>query len=92
MLIEFRTSQSHINVSSKLKRRTAYYSRLENKLNEKMHALYGTKDYEDIAIKKIENVLNDKDIPNYLKLEGIEIILKEGNARRKNAIGLFLLT
>lgn len=57
-----------------------------------MHALYGTKDYEDITIKKIENVLNDKEIPNYLKLEGIGIILKEGNERRKNAIGLFLLT
>ena len=57
-----------------------------------MHTLYGTKDYEDNAIKKIENVLNDKEIPNYLKMEGIEIILKEGNERRKNAIGLFLLT
>lgn len=57
-----------------------------------MHALYGTKDYEDNTIKKIENVLNDKEIPNYLKMEGIEIILKEGNERRKNAIGLFLLT
>ena len=79
------------NVSSKLKRRTAYYSRLE-KTKRKMHALYGTKDYEDNTIKKIENVLNDKEIPNYLKMEGIEIILKEGNERRKNAIGLFLLT
>ena len=57
-----------------------------------MHALYGTKDYEDNAIKKIENVLNDKEIPNYLKMEGIEIILIESNERRKNAIGLFLLT
>ena len=57
-----------------------------------MHALYGTKDYEDNAIEKIENVLNDKEIPNYLKMEGIEIILKESNERRKNAIGLFLLT
>lgn len=56
-----------------------------------MHPLYGTKDYEDNAIKKIENVLNDKEIPNYLKMEGIELLITEYKELRKKAISLSLL-
>ena len=56
-----------------------------------MHTLYGTKDYEDNAIKKIENVLNDKEIPNYLKMEGIELLITEYKELRKKAISLSLL-
>ena len=57
-----------------------------------MHKLYGTKDYEDMSVEKIEKVLKDNEIPNYLKLEGIQLLLKEYNERRNHAIGLFLLT
>ena len=56
-----------------------------------MHKLYGTADYEDASIKKIEDVLKDNEIPNYLKLEGIQLLLKEYNEIRKHTIGLFLL-
>lgn len=55
-----------------------------------MHKLYGTADYENASIKKIESVLKDNEIPNYLKLEGIELLLKEYNEIRKHTIGLFL--
>ena len=56
-----------------------------------MHKLYGTADYENSSIKKIESVLKDNEIPNYLKLEGIQLLLKEYNEIRKHTIGLFLL-
>ena len=58
---------------------------------KEMHKLYGTETYEKSSIAKIEDVLNDKEIPNYLKLEGLQLILKEYNERRTHAIGLFLL-
>lgn len=57
-----------------------------------MHKLYGTEDYENNSIKKIQNVLNDREIPNYLKLEGIELLIEEYKKRREHSIGLFLLT
>ncbi len=56
-----------------------------------MHKLYGTETYEKSSIAKIEDILNDKEIPNYLKLEGLQLILKEYKERRTHAIGLFLL-
>ena len=57
-----------------------------------MHKLYGTETYEKSSIAKIEDILNDKEIPNYLKLEGLQLVLKEYKERRTYAIGLFLLT
>ena len=41
-----------------------------------MHKLYGTTDYENSSIKKIEDVLKDNEIPNYLKLEGMDMQIK----------------
>lgn len=56
-----------------------------------MHPLYGTEDYEKFSISKIEKVVGDKTIPNYLKLEGIELLIIEYKELRKKAISLSLL-